>query len=436
MHSPFTYAQSRFTFHASIWAPNSLLNPIPFYVSRFTLCGLIKPERLSEVKTRYADSSSQQFGNAAFTVVVLAGYAIWITGASFQFDISNLVLMSLLGLVYLALGTWGEQYIDRFPFAWSRPAYFIIQLGLVGAINFLSKGNVWLILLPLASQAVERLPSPWSFIVAAAVWVLQAAPFVIQNGWENFVPFAMPLLAAVVFVVVFTQITVSEQQARKKLAQANQQLREFAAQAEEMATVQERNRLAREIHDGLGHYLTAINIQIRAAQAFIEQDRAQAREALTNAQTLAEEALADVRRSISELRTDPSTASPLAERLKILMEETRAAGIQAEMEVEGTPAPLSPQADFTLFRVTQEGLTNVRKHSNATQAELHLAYLERTVRLVVCDNGIGTQDLSGGFGLTGLQERVQLVGGTIKVETAPGQGFRLEVEIPKQAAQT
>ncbi len=387
------------------------------------------------MKTRYAESSSQQFGNVAFTVVVLAGYAVWITGSTFHFEITNLVLMGGLGLVYLALGTWGEQYVDRFFPIWSRPAYFVIQLILVGALNFLSGGSVWLILLPLASQAVERLPSPWSFIVAIAVWVLQVAPFVVLNGWENFSPFAMPLLAAVVFVAVFTQITVNEQQARKKLAQANQKLREFAAQAEEMATIKERNRLAREIHDGLGHYLTAINIQIKAAQAFIEHNPPQAGEALNNAQTLAEEALADVRRSISELRTDPSTASPLVERLKALLDETRAAGIQAQMEIEGTPVPLSPQADFTLYRVSQEGLTNVRKHSNANQAEIHLAYLDRMVRLVVCDNGVGTQDLSGGFGLTGLQERVQLVGGTLKVETAPGQGFRLEVEIPKQAAQ-
>ncbi len=387
------------------------------------------------MNARSPETRAQQFGNAAFTVVVLAGYAIWFTGTSFRFDITNLVLMSTLGLVYLSLGTWGEPYIGRLPTPWGRPAYFAVQLALVGVINFLANGNVWLILLPLASQAVELLPSPWSFLTAFLVWILQVVPYVLQNGWVNFSAFAMPLLAAVVFVAVFTQITVTEQQARIKLAQANQKLREFAAQAEEMATIQERNRLAREIHDGLGHYLTAIDIQIKAAQAFIEHNPPQATEALNNAQTLAEEALADVRRSISELRVDPSTASPLAERLQALLDETQAAGIQAEMEIEGAPAPISPQADFTLFRVTQEGLTNVRKHSNATQAELHLAYLERTVRLVVCDNGVGTQDLSGGFGLTGLQERVQLVGGTIKVETAPGRGFRLEVEIPKQAAQ-
>lgn len=383
-----------------------------------------------------AEPRSQQFGNVAFTVVVLAGYAVWITSPSFNFQITNVVLMSILGLVYLSLGTWGERYLDRIPTTWSGPAYFAIQLVLLGVINFLAGGQMWLIMLPLASQAVERLPYPWSFIVAIAVWLIQVTPYVIYNGWENFSAFSMPLLAAVVFVAVFTQITVNEQQARKKLAAANQKLREYAAQAEEMATVQERNRLAREIHDGLGHYLTAINIQIKAAQAFIEQNPPQAKEALENAQNLAQEALADVRRSISELRTDPSTSSPLAERLKNLLEETQAAGIQARLAIEGEPGALSPQVDFTLYRVTQEGLTNVRKHSNATQVEVRLAYLERNVRLALCDNGIGAQQASGGFGLTGLQERVQLLGGTFKLETAPGQGFRLEIEIPKQAVQS
>jgi len=388
------------------------------------------------LNNKTAEPRTQQFGNAAFTVVVLAGYTIWITSASFYFNITNVVLMSVLGLVYLALGTWGERYLDRIPSPWTWPAYFIVQMVLVGVINFLSGGTVWLILLPLVSQAVERLRSPWSFIVAIVVWGIQVTPNVIQNGWQNFSAFAMPLLAAVVFVAVFTQITVNEQQARKNLAQANQKLREYAAQAEEMATIQERNRLAREIHDGLGHYLTAINIQIKAAQAFIEQNPPQAKEALENAQTLAQEALADVRRSISELRADPSSSSPLAERLKNLLEETQAAGIQAQLAVEGAPGALSPQVDFTLYRVTQEGLTNVRKHSNATQVELRLAYLERTVFLALCDNGIGAQQASGGFGLTGLQERVQLLGGTFKVETAPGQGFRMEIEIPKQAVQS
>ena len=381
------------------------------------------------------DKSSQEFGNIAFAVVVVAGFSSWLAGSNFKFDLVTLFVMVSLGLVYLGLGTWGEQLLDRFKTPWMAAAYFAAQLALGGAITYLSQGSAWLVLLPLASVGVERLPGLWAILVCAAVWGLQVAPLAIFSGWGSVTGWAMPFLAAVVFVAVYTRITVNEQEARARLAEANQKLRQYAAQVEQMAIIQERNRLAREIHDGLGHYLTAINIQIKAAQAFVEQDPAQTRAALENAQNLSQEALADVRRSISELRSDPSTGSPLPDRLQTLLEETRASGIQAELTVEGAPAPLSPQVDFTLYRVAQEGLTNVHKHASASQAGLRLVYAERTLRLAVTDNGVGTAQTSGGFGLTGLQERVELLGGTLKVETAPGQGFSLIVEIPRLASQ-
>jgi len=381
------------------------------------------------------DRRRQQFGNIAFTVVVLAGFSSWLASSTSTFDLVTLSLMVGLGMVYLGLGTWGEQLLDRFKSPWVVGAYFAAQLALGGAINYFSLGTAWLVLLPLASIGIERLPLAWAVFVCAMAWVMQVAPLVILGGLSTFSAWAMPFLAAIVFVAVYTRITVNEQEARARLDAANQKLRQYAAQAEEMATVQERNRLAREIHDGLGHYLTAINIQIKAAQAFVEQDPAQSRAALENAQNLSQEALADVRRSISELRADPSTTSPLPERLRSLLDETRASGIQADLAVEGTPAPLSPQVDFTLYRAAQEGLTNVRKHANASRAALRLEYAERCLRLSVTDDGIGAGGTGGGFGLTGLQERVQLLGGTLAVQTAPGKGFSLMVEIPRLASQ-
>jgi signal transduction histidine kinase len=386
------------------------------------------------VNTQKLSLSSQEFGNIAFAVVVVAGFSSWLSGGTFKFDLVTLFVMVSLGLAYLGLGTWGERLLDRFKTPWMAAAYFIAQLALGGAINYLSLGTAWLVLLPLASVGVERLPVAWALLVCAAAWGLQVAPLIILGGLSTFSAWAMPFLAAVVFVAIYTRITVNEQEARARLAEANQKLRQYAAQVEQMATVQERNRLAREIHDGLGHYLTAINIQIKAAQAFVEQDPNQARTALENAQNLSQEALADVRRSISELRADPSTSSPLPARLQSLLDEARASGIRTELTVEGAPAPLSPQVDFTLYRVAQEGLTNVRKHASASQAKLRLAYTKHSLRLSVTDDGVGAEETGGGFGLTGLQERVQLLGGTMQVDTAPGKGFTLSVEIPRLAS--
>jgi len=98
--------------------------------------------------------------------------------------------------------------------------------------------------------------------------------------------------------------------------------------------------------------------------------------------------------------------------------------------VTGAPRPLPLPAKQALFRAAQEGLTNVRKHAQATRAEVTLDYRQEVVRLAVRDDGLGAEGASGGFGLVGVRERVHLLGGRVRVRTAPGRGFSLEVEAP------
>lgn len=232
-------------------------------------------------------------------------------------------------------------------------------------------------------------------------------------------------------MVLFTLATVREREGRAELDEVNRQLRQYAAQVEELATVKERNRLAREIHDGLGHYLTAINVQIEAARAVMDGDRPRALDALHKAQTLTQEGLAEVRRSVAALRASPTESRPLPEAVAVLVEECRAAGIATELVVNGEARPLPPQAELTLYRAAQEGLTNVRKHAHVSSASVRLDYRgDGSVRLTVQDDGVGSDEASGGFGLLGVRERVQLLGGKVDIRTAPGQGFTLEVEVP------
>lgn len=150
-----------------------------------------------------------------------------------------------------------------------------------------------------------------------------------------------------------------------QLSDANRKLREYAVQVEELAIAQERNLLAREVHDGLGHYLTAVNMQIKATQAVLDQDRPKALDALAKAQILAEGALTDIRRSVSTLRDEPTLNQPLPEAIESLLLECRSQGLVAELSTMGNYRIVSPQADFTLYRVVQEALTNVRKHALA-----------------------------------------------------------------------
>lgn len=367
----------------------------------------------------------------AFAVVVLASYVMIFTSGALDLNQpGRLVLITALTLIYLSFGLLGERYISSNPAGLIKIIYFAVEIGLGGMILQLGRGAPWLLLLPVASQAVQMLPRAWGLLACLVIWVVQLLPPMLAGAWDQVFAGGAAYLAALVFVIVFTQLLTSEQTARKELAEANHKLREYAVKVEELATAQERNRLAREIHDGLGHYLTAINIQIKAAQSLLTQDPAQAGGALSNAQTLTQEALADVRRSISALRADPTTSKPLQETLAGLLAETRAAGVETQLEVEGAPRPLSPQVEFTLYRTAQEGLTNVRKHARAGRAGLLLAYRPGSVQLTVTDDGAGAQDTGGGFGITGLRERVALLNGSLHVETSPGQGFRLSVELP------
>ncbi len=241
-----------------------------------------------------------------------------------------------------------------------------------------------------------------------------------------------------VFITVFTQSAVSEERARAEverlvgeLTTANQQLRAYAVQVEELAIAKERNRLAREIHDGLGHYLTTIHMQIQASQATMNRDPQKAAAALDKALEMTHQALADVRRSVAALRSPAMLDLTLSDMLAELVKNIESGGMKAELEIKGEPRTLSPQARLTLYRSAQEALNNSLKHSQATQLSVLLDFQTKDkVILRIKDNGVGTDQLDGGFGLIGMKERVHMLDGEIQIQTAKGQGFRVEIRLP------
>jgi signal transduction histidine kinase len=265
--------------------------------------------------------------------------------------------------------------------------------------------------------------------------LLLVMPLIMVSRWVDAVIVALAYGVGVIFVVVFTRIAASEREARASLSEANRQLREHAAQVEELAVTKERNRLAREIHDSLGHYLTVVNVQIGAAQAMFSQDSKRALDHLSKAQTLTQEGLAEVRRSVAALRASPTESRPLAEAVGELVDQWNATGLKTTLTVLGTLRQLTPQADLTLYRAAQEALTNVSKHASANRVDLILNYVNpESVLLAVQDNGVGgagADELNTGFGLLGVRERVQLLGGEVRIHTGRNDGFKLEVELPE-----
>jgi signal transduction histidine kinase len=310
--------------------------------------------------------------------------------------------------------------------------YFAIQLSL-GATLILrgSTGELSLILLPLAGQTALILPIYLTVPLCLSIYIILVMPFLLRGRWIDAIALALIYGTGIVFVAVFTRVAASERDARNALAEANQLLRDHASQVEELATTKERNRLAREIHDSVGHYLTVVNVQIGAARTVLDQNRSRALEHLSKAQSLTQEGLAEVRHSVAALRASPTESRPLPEALTALVDQWRAAGLNANFRLFGTVRTLTPQTNLTLYRAGQEALTNVAKHANATAVDVRLNYGDDRIRLTIKDNGVGASESEGGFGLLGIRERVQLLNGSVRVTTGAGKGFILEVEVPE-----
>ncbi|MEM9451736.1 MAG: sensor histidine kinase [Cyanobacteria bacterium P01_A01_bin.3] len=219
---------------------------------------------------------------------------------------------------------------------------------------------------------------------------------------------------------------------KQELNRTNEQLQSYALKIEDMAAVQERNRIARNIHDSLGHVLTSLNIQLSTAVKLWPVDVTKAQPFLEQAQQLGIAAMKEVRHSVSTLREENTDEQPLEAKLDDLIESFRAStGISVYSDHNGCH-PLPPCIAKTIFRLAQEALTNVSKHAQAADVHLHLWATKKLVCLSVTDNGVGFDPnlVKLGFGLQGMQERIAAVNGRFTIETNTGAGCSLVFEIP------
>ncbi|MGA4843508.1 sensor histidine kinase [Streptomyces sp. G45] len=201
---------------------------------------------------------------------------------------------------------------------------------------------------------------------------------------------------------------------------------------------EERLRMARELHDILAHSISVINVQAGVGLALLDSDPEQARTALTTIKAASKEALGEVRHVLDTLRPptarDPAPRAPAPglDRLPELVEQARGAGLTVTVTTEGEPAPLPPGADLAAFRIVQEALTNVVRHSGSRQARVRVRHAAGQVTLRVDDDGPATGADAGGSGngLAGMRERAAALGGTIEAGPRADGGFRVTAVLP------
>ena len=211
------------------------------------------------------------------------------------------------------------------------------------------------------------------------------------------------------------------------------QLRAYASRVSELSAAAERNRVARDIHDGLGHHLTAITVLLEKATTFLDRDRGAARQALDDASRSARRALEDVRHSVHTLRAETEPFR-LAAALDDLVREADDGELSVTLDFAGDESRCDPSALTALYRAAQEGITNARRHARASHVWVTARCDDERAYLVIADDGCGFEPEREGYGLLGMRERLHLAGGEVEVVSEIDAGTRVTVTIPHKVA--
>lgn len=219
------------------------------------------------------------------------------------------------------------------------------------------------------------------------------------------------------------------QKMNRELQDLNHQLEEMADVREKMGETKERNRLAREIHDTLGHTLTGLSTGLEAAKALLQADPGLALKQLDRLSTVAKEGLRDVRRSVNKLRPDALENHSLAEALKQMIDRfVESTGVEVVFVCHLASLQFQADEEETIYRIVQESMTNSVRHGNADKIYVSFGKDEDSLIIIIEDNGSGCANIQEGFGLHHMKERVALLKGNVRFYGK--QGFEVLVELP------
>lgn len=247
---------------------------------------------------------------------------------------------------------------------------------------------------------------------------------------------ALEMILFILYMVLFISQQTSEKQEilnlNQQLQQANEQLRIYAEESAHTAQVQERNRLAREIHDTLGHVLTGITAGADACIQMMDDSPEMARHQMELIADTARNGMNDVRRSVKALRPDSLEKENLSGALnKMCTSMAQSSGAQIQLEESLAGLTLSQDEEDCVYRTVQEGITNAIRHGHATRVQVRCHIEDGVLEVSVRDNGIGCKSVTPGFGLQHMQERMLMLGGTFWYENSDGFCIRAEIPLRK-----
>jgi signal transduction histidine kinase len=240
------------------------------------------------------------------------------------------------------------------------------------------------------------------------------------------------IFLAVGFSISFLMTRLKKQQ--RSLEEANLRLTHYASTLEQLATTRERNRLARELHDTLAHTLSGLSVQLEAVKAYWEVDPKMARSSLEISLKTAHSGLEETRRALKALRASPLDDLGLVRAMRNMIEEmANRANLKLDLFITDNLPALAPDVEQSIYRIAQESVTNTTKHAGAKNLSVRMELIGEKVVFLVHDDGAGFNVEegvnSGHFGLTGMKDRAEIIGGTLDVNSLPGQGTTIKLTL-------
>jgi signal transduction histidine kinase len=379
-------------------------------------------------------------------MLAVAGYFAWAAVAlGTVFETEQTAGARWVSLFLLAVfGVAMARMPERAPPLRGPLIYLGLQSGLAVAVMLIHR-ELWnmytLLLFFLSAHAMFLLPERLAYLVITGYSLLVTGVSLVEWG----VPDGLYLLGAYVGALFAfgtfaralgreTEVRRESQRLLVELQEAHRRLQEYAARTEELAVMGERSRLAREMHDTLGHRLTVSAVQLEGAQRLIPTDPERAAGMIETVREQVRDGLQELRRTVATLRAPLEADLQLGgslRRLALGFEEATGIAVHQALPQEIPPLPSAHRV--ALYRAAQEALTNVQRHSQASQAWLALMIQDQQVVLVVSDDGVGFPARpvdEGSFGLRGLRERVVRLGGELILESRTGGGAQLRAGLP------
>jgi signal transduction histidine kinase len=388
--------------------------------------------------------------DTASYMTLVIGYLVSILGAS-RLTPLNFTATTIINLLCGFLLWWLTVSDTR---EWQRALALAALFILVFLNGLLAATGLWfnfLLYFVIVGNTFLHLSLRKACIANLLLYLEVGLTFLLLGGWNGLSTNWLSILSGFVFVGAFSLSnrllnTERERSSRllyqletstHELEEAHAQLQQYAKEIEELAITRERTRLAREIHDTLGHYLTIITIQLETISKLQERDPARAHAEIEEARRVAAQCMQEVRTAVAALRPTGIANLDLKGALTQLGSEFRSAVPDTELtlDLETTLPAHSAELQLALYRAAQEALTNVRKHARAANVLLRLRYENEKVELMVRDNGQETMAADqfprqgSGFGLIGLRERIELLGGQVSYGPADPSGYRVTVSI-------